>query len=761
MANGDIEVTSTAKSSTAVSTATSAVTTVTGAVGAAAAVSSIAGMNFGGGLNMTLPLANPLHKYASITHIFTLAALDTKSMNAPDMTYIKGGKLPIVLKTGGANPNNRVKTKFGKFDFYIDEVVIQSNYGFMQGTGNTNATGITMTVSEPLSMGMFPVALNQAAYEAGYNDFRSCIFLLKIEFKGADQNGNMVSVKNTTKYIPMNFRDLQMSVTEAGSVYKCEAQPAADIPLLASNCTITTDITITGSTVSEILQTGPKSLQAVINRRLQETAKNAKAPIADEVVILFPGSSDFKLTGSKPGEDEKLSGASAIKPVAGQINDATIFKELNVKRSAINQSLIESEINEIGASDLGYNEARQAKTPQADPNKAYDSQGYLVHSNTANPKICDYVFQQDSTIQNAINQVILTSDYAKNALKKPTDQNGMRLWWRIETALYHVDSKANFAATGRKPQISVYKVVPYYTHVSAVPIPGAKTSTFKNLLNQCVKVYNYIYTGKNSDILKFNLDFDNRFVTAITNDEFRNSASTALANQESKSKEEIVAPVVTEQGALPKEQGKVANPLVVRNATDTSSDKKGGGGHELPEHRAARVLHDALTFGQDLQKIEMDIVGDPYWLTGNGLGNYTAPDIPGYMNIKSDGSVNYQNGEVDMAINFRTPIDINPTTGLYNMAKVGSSQFSGIYKVQQVIHRFQNGQFTQTIKANRRQIEPKDMGNAGFDSKTTVTIPNPVDPATNGVNAQGQNVSIVNADSSVTNPETGEVTPAP
>jgi hypothetical protein len=113
-----------------------------------------------------------------------------------------------------------------------------------------------------------------------------------------------------------------------------------------------------------------------------------------------------------------------------------------------------------------------------------------------------------------------------------------------------------------------------------------------------------------------------------------------------------------------------------------------------------------------------------------------------------------------MAINFRTPIDINPTTGLYNMAKVGSSQFSGIYRVQKVTHRFQNGQFTQTIKANRRQIEPKDMGDAGFDSKTTVVVPNPTDPAKNGVNAEGQNVTIKNADGSTTNPETGVTTPA-
>jgi hypothetical protein len=246
---------------------------------------------------------------------------------------------------------------------------------------------------------------------------------------------------------------------------------------------------------------------------------------------------------------------------------------------------------------------------------------------------------------------------------------------------------------------------------------------FKNLLDQCVKVYNYIYTGKNSDILKFNLDFDNRFVTAITNDEFRNNASTALSKQDGATKEKEVAPVVEQEGAKPKKQSRGYNPLVGRNSVKSSQDYRGGGGEETSEHRAARVFHDAITFGQDLQKIEMDIVGDPYWLTGNGLGNYTSPAVPGKLNIRQDGSVNYQNGEVDMAINFRTPVDINPVTGLYNMAVAGSAQFSGIYRVQKVIHRFQNGQFTQTIKANRRQISPADTQDTSFNTKKLEEVP--------------------------------------
>lgn len=723
MANGDIEVTSTAKSPTAVSTASSAVTAVSGAVGAAGAVASIAGLTFGTS-GVKLPLANPLHKYASSTHVFTLAALDTKSMNAPDMTYIKGGKLPIVLKTAGGSPNNRVKTKYGRFDFYIDELVIDSNYGFMQGTGNTNATGITLTVSEPLSMGMFPISLNQAAFDAGYPDFRHCIFLLKIEFKGEDQNGNMVPAKDTTKFIPLQFRNLAMSVTENGSVYKCEAIPAADVPMLSSNCTITSDITITGSTVAEILQTGPNSLQAVLNRRLQDIAKNSKAVVPDEIVILFPASSATKLTGAKPGEHEKESDGKATAPVVKPKDDATIFRELNVKRSSINNTLIQSSINEIGATDLGYDHTRRPKTAAVDPAKVYSEEGYLQQSKVSNnPKISDYVFKQSSTIQNAINQVILTSDYGVKALKADPDANGMRTWWRIETSLYHIDSKENFKATGRKPQVMVYKIVPYKVHSTNMPMPGVKTSKFKNLLNECVKVYNYIYTGKNTDILRFNLDFNNKFVTAITADEFKNNSSIATSEQDGSTKEKVSV-VDTNFDGSPKDPSEGYNATPVRSATESQSDKKGKGGEETSAHKAARMFHDAVTFGLDLQNIEMEIVGDPYWLTGNGLGNYTAPPTT-FANLSSDGSVNYQNGEVDMAINFRTPIDINPTTGLYTMAGKRSAQFSGVYRVQKVQHVFKNGQFTQVIKANRRQISPSDTADVVFNvKKTEFVVPN-------------------------------------
>jgi hypothetical protein len=720
MANGDIEVTSTAKSTTAVTTSptvTSGAASALSVVGAAGSIASLAGLQLGLS-GFKLPMLNPLHKYASYTYNFTLAALDSKALNSPETTYIKGGMLPIVLKTAGGSPTNRIKTKFGAFDFFIDDLTIDSLYGFQQGTGNTNATKISLTISEPYSMGMFPIALTQAALKAKYRDFRTCIFLLKIEFKGADQNGNMVAVPNTTKYIPINFRSLEMSVSEGGAVYKCDAIPAADIPHLQSNSTVTTDMTIVGSTVQEILQTGPRSLQAVLNNRLRETALAAEATIADEIIIMFPPSGTNPISAEQ-GEDEKASaGKAADAPKTKLADDAAIFSALDVSRSSVNNTLIQGQINEIGAADLGYDKDKQAKTPSIEIYEAIDDAGNVMPAVlNKNPKITEFTAPQATSIASVIQKIVLGSKYAKDALKNPPDTLGFRNWFRIETQIYHVDSEVNYKVTGRKPQIIVYKIVPYKVHSTNMPLSGTKSSKFKQLVKQCAKVYNYIYTGKNTEILRFNLDFDNKFATALIPGAFKTADSTT-SKSESSGKGKETQPKLPDGSTGPDGYW---NSIVNFFSTSTSSDREGKAGEETLEDRAAKVFHDAVTYGLDLQKLEMDIMGDPYWLTGNGLGNYNS-EATTFFNVNKDGTVNFQNGEVDMMVNFRTPIDVNAGTGLYNMAGTRASQFSGLYKVQKVTHRFSGGQFTQSIKAIRRRILPDDNTDYSFDLTKTEPV---------------------------------------
>jgi hypothetical protein len=698
----DREVTSTATSPTQVAKPTPSVTS--GAVSALAAGASIASKLFGGASGFKLPMANPLHKYASYTQIFTLACMGSQDMANPKQTYLSGGTLPIILKTQGS-PNNRIKTPYGAFDFFIDDVQIKSIYGFSQGTGNSNATLFDFTVIEPYSMGMFTIALNVAAQNKKYSSFLDANFLLKIEFKGEDQNGNMVTIPKTTKYLPIKFRKVDMSVTESGATYKCQAHASSDGAHTQSNAKLLTNVTIKGSSVLEMLQRGPDSLQSVVNKRLRETAFQADVKVADEIVIIFPDS-NANLVSSKPGEDENDRGfvkSKAVNTGKVAVNDDTkLFGSLNLSRGG-NETLIQTQVNAIGASQLTYDEKiKPARSTTPNTGAVITEAGTQDPTKlTSNSKVAEFSLPQDSTIQNAINQVLYASEYAVNSIKTPGDSNGMKKWWRIETGVYDIDTAVNNPKTGSKPKLFVYKVVPYMYHETALPVPGASSPSFSNLLDQCVKVYNYIFTGKNQDILKFNLDFDSKFLVAITS-----------GVGQSASKTETVTP---QEGAEPKKTGKGGiNYRSVYTATHTTNEGMGSGGATSSEEKSVRLLADALVHGYDIQNLEMDIIGDPYYLTGNGLGNYSSPADPQYMNINQDGSINYQNGEVDIAINFKTPLDINPSTGLYTMAGKRIGEFSGLYKLRTITHKFKNGQFTQTLIAARRPLTAEDAKRVTF-----------------------------------------------
>jgi hypothetical protein len=143
------------------------------------------------------------------------------------------------------------------------------------------------------------------------------------------------------------------------------------------------------------------------------------------------------------------------------------------------------------------------------------------------------------------------------------------------------------------------------------------------------------------------------------------------------------------------------------------------------------VFHDAITRGVDMMKLNMEILGDPYYIAQRGMGNYTSKPSA-FQNLNKDGTVNHQNGEVHISVNFRTPIDINQGSGLYNFAGSKSApvvQWSGLYRVISVVSIFEGGQFKQRLMGNRvtQQENPK-IGTASNTFTTSNSKPDPKDP---------------------------------
>jgi hypothetical protein len=699
-----------------VSTLASALTTVGKAI-----TNAVTGKaNIG---KLTLPMPNEFWKYSSYNYVFTLFAINTDSFNNPDTTYMAGKSAGTsVVLSGAGKPNTRVKTELGKFEFYMDDVILNCKYSFDAKTGNSHATELKFTVYEPYSMGTFMLALQSAAFKMGYPSFSVCNFVLAIQFMGEDQAGSMAAIPNTTKYITFTFNgNIEMEVDQGGAKYTCTCKASSESALLHSNINLSSEISFAGRTVQEVLQTHPQSLTAIVNKKLKEVAKdNGYYP--DEIAILFP--TDIASSANAPDNRDAGGGFNPSGPTVDANGDSSpdLLTVVGVSRNGATQNLIQSSaVNPIGLAPIGVGPAREG-LPESFGAKLYDEQTsswdpQLIQKDLT---LTSYQMQQNSTIINAINQVILSSEYSAKVLKTEPDKMGMRTMWNIIPSVYHVENKSSVNVRGRKPSLFVYRVVPYQILATTQPVVGASITDdrYKKLLSEIPKAYDYFYTGKNTDIINLQVKFNNDFAAYIANDNFRRSL-----DQE------------TEEGRLRTKQSDIvfekANPIYTPEkglqnvvnfiGTAAGTNKKGGGPNDTEDHRATRSLFDAMLYGKGIMNLDMEIHGDPFWMGSSGTGNYRAKDTT-YANVNADKSVNIHNGEVDMIVRFKTPTDINDSTGLYNLnGSKALLQYSGIYKVLAVEHKFVDGKFTQQIHAQKHQIEG-GIG-AGIDYSTKKTQP--------------------------------------
>ena len=128
---------------------------------------------------VSLPLPNALHSYASYNYIIGLGVLTDDELNDPLASYMGVSRPRLICKSAAMDPNNRVETAYGKFDFFIDDLVLESQVGFQDGE-NTNVSNISFKVTEPYSMGMFLMACQQLALEQGHDTWQEAPYILSL-----------------------------------------------------------------------------------------------------------------------------------------------------------------------------------------------------------------------------------------------------------------------------------------------------------------------------------------------------------------------------------------------------------------------------------------------------------------------------------------------------------------------------------------------------------------------------------------------------
>ena len=335
-------------------------------------------------------------------------------------------------------------------------------------------------------------------------------------------------------------------------------------------------------------------------------------------------------------------------------------------------------------------------------------------------------FKAGTTIQDVIEEIILLSEYGTRIGSSTPDANGMLPWFRIDTEVYDLDDPEVETQTGRPPRIYVFRVVPFLTHLSRYA-SVTQTSATNALRKQCVKEYNYIYTGKNDAIIDFDITYNRAFHQASTPFGGSNKGTVIDANASRRAGSENIPKALPSAGEKTNSKsGYTSNEESFKPGTGS----EGGGQYDKIANVVARDFNDAiLNSTTDLIATSLVIWGDPYYIIDSGFGNYFAIPHKKYINLNKDGTMNYQDSEVHVIINFRTPFD-HPytkngdswdTEGFMDFYAEGSyspSAFSGIYQVTAVTNNFAEGRFTQKLDMIRiRNQEGTDTNNKADPTK--------------------------------------------
>lgn len=680
-----------------------------------------------GGTGLTGIVANPMEQFASYTPLWTMAVLTPQQFNDPasyrsddlsfagdfDVNFETGQTVEssIIFSSAGRGDEYRTNTFYGAPEYFVENFVMRSIISATPATGNSNALKFDFEIHEPYSMGLLLQSMQNAAIKAGYaNYLDNCPYLLRLDFKGFSETGQeYTSIK--PKYFVMKLSSVRFEVNEGGSIYKVEAIPY-NHQAYSDTMNITfKDLSLkAGSkgTVEELLVSGPESLMAALNNNELKLVAEKRISVPDEYTIQFPEkSSDFQSRAKLP-----VTKSATKNPKSG--NTTKVIKGTDV------QAITDFTSNPIGKSSFGYDAGQGG-------NFVFKKEGDVVDAKTGkirrdqmiiDPKNRTFMFSQGQSLTDIITQVILSSQYAKDAINPPVDPDGFIRWFRLDIQTEFGDFDY---LTGDYARKIIFRVVPFLVHHSIFSNPSAAPIGYDQLEKKIAKRYDYIYTGQNNDIINFDIQINNLFYSGTNSSPEGNTASEQNPDTKGAAPDPALK-TETPEGSAPETQAaQTGRARPMADPKNLKSKFKGGSGTKDTEQMIAESFHNAFINGSsaDLVKLDLEVLGDPYWLVDSGIANYFADvDSPTDL-LNSDGTANYEGSDVYIYITFRTPADVDVASGMYQFAKnQKESPFGGIYRVTMCENVFNEGKFTQKLTCIRMPGQPAD-----FDGKTAKTDP--------------------------------------
>jgi len=612
-----------------------------------------------------MPTINKLEQFATVNCLFTLAAATPGECNS--QSYRTTDPLPrVIFASAGRFDKERIQTAFGAPEYFIDNVRFDTVIAPTPNKGNGPWTKLEFDIYEPYSMGLFLQSCQAAAVDAGFNTYLdNCPYVFRIEFKGWRGPNESASVGPYNWLV--RLKNINFTVDQAGSHYKVECFPYNHIALSDQVNKIMNDVRLQGKTVNEVLadENNEFSLVSFLNARERKLREDGKKTYEDVYQIEFVGGDNP--FGQAPGNDLEFKpdsqGGTAIAKRAGDVVDGD-----KVQRGQM----------------------------------------------SINPKEKTLQFDQGMSITNIIDAVVLSSKEARENATLPgkLDDAGRVTWWKQDVHVLlgdKVDPK-----TKDYPKTITFRVNVFKVHHSMYLHPEGSSQGVGVCRSLAAKEYNYIYTGLNTDILKFDINIKNMMFTAVDPSKHEDTATQASAGV---NRRVDTAPLKSEQ-----EPG-AAEPSVGGNAVAAKVDLragnlpfKGGAGDITTTQKIANEFYTAYlnSVGNQIN-LDMEIIGDPDFLPENGNCNLSVEGDETFGG--PNACINVDGTDIFLVVNWRTPADPDPggaagkKGGFYYFPDGNApNPFSGIWKLTKVENSFRNNFFSQKLIGFRMPAQDIEGG---------------------------------------------------
>lgn len=662
-------------------------------------VSGIFGSNFSiddiaeqfgiGGLLGNLPIAintnvapklypnkNILHNYATHTYRLTLGAQDIRDhKEVSDVEFTRGTpKITTVLMTSGAarTSDGVERDPIFKEDFFIEDLKMTTVIGNTAKDNGSNSVGLSFTIFEPYAVSLIE-RLIALANKLGYTNYIEIPFIFKIEFIGYNDSGQQVGVVPlTTKYIPFRLTYMKFVIDGKGSKYDCTAIPMNHFTYNQTVAAIPEAVEVSGGTLGSFFNGENVPVGAGNNNTsggLVNAVNGFHAKLAQDTGVDAPTESTARNAADK---------------IVIKIHPDIAEHKLEIANLA--------KVGMINP-DANFDPSRQHPQP-AQPL-------YGFHAGTSILSIIDTMIKESTFMTNQIqvNKTVEENNAQLQDSEKDRAQEKNPLIMPKITARYTMleyDTKAN-----RHAYQATYIISPFETagHQS----PSVSRSEIENI----AKEYDYLFTGKNQDILDIDIKFDLAFYNNVATNTKSVSEGTPSGNNKTK--------VGDDPGDGAPQQSDPLTLAAIESRPPESIENVGSMTKEdIKKIKASALMKSVMQDSAgDMITLDITILGDPAFIKQDDI--LYAPEDDNSNAFTENGSIKQDTGDMYLRLRFKAFDDIDHVTGLRVEGRqipdtgfARKSTFDGFYRILMLDNIFQGGQFTQNLVVVRTYTQETD-----------------------------------------------------